>query len=102
MLDKVLQMIPTTLEAGLASYYSWPLDSELLLDIKISNLLAARSSDKRYAGVRIMSIAGLRPLVDHLLWSGKPNNLAFGVKRMLGCTAREHNIILWNETQVLV
>jgi hypothetical protein len=101
ILDRILEMIPTSLEMGLSSSYSWPLDSELSLDMTVSGLLAARDSDKRYSRVRIMSIAALRPLVDKLLWSGKSNNLTYAVRRMLSCTAREHNIILWNETEVL-
>jgi hypothetical protein len=99
ILDRILEMIPTSLEMGLSSSYSWPLDSELSLDMTVAGLLAARDSDKRYSRVRIMSIAGLKPLVDKLLWSGKANNLTYGVRRMVGCTAREHNIILWNETE---
>jgi hypothetical protein len=97
ILDKVLQLIPTTLEMGLSPYHAYPLQSEAFLDQAVADLHAARDSDERYSGVRFMSLAALKPLVTKLLWSGKANNLTYEVRRLLRCTVSENTIILWHE-----
>jgi hypothetical protein len=97
MLDSVLQLIPTTLEMGLSSYHSYPLQSEASLDRAIADLNATRDSDERYSGVQFMSLAALKPLVTKLLWSGKANNLTYEVRRLLRFTISENTIILWHE-----
>jgi hypothetical protein len=81
MLDRVLQLIPTTIEMGLSPYHSYPLQSEASLDQAVAELNAARDSDERYSGVRFMSLAALKPLVTKLLWSGKANNLTYEVRK---------------------
>jgi hypothetical protein len=102
MLDKVLQLIPTTLEMGLSPYHSYPLQSEASLDQAVAELNALRDSDERYSGVRFMSLAALKPLVTKLLWSGKANNLTYEVRRLLRFTISENTIILWHELKVPV
>lgn len=97
MFDRVLQLIPTTLEMGLFPYHSYPLQSEASLDQAVADLNAARDSDERYSGVRFMSLAALKPLVTKLLWSGKANNLTYEVRRLLGVAISENTIILWHE-----
>ena len=97
MLDRVLQLIPTTLEMGLSPYHSYPLQSEASLDQAVAELNTARDSDERYSGVRFMSLAALKPLVTKLLWSGKANNLTYEVRRLLRFTISENTIILWHE-----
>jgi hypothetical protein len=99
ILDKVLQLIPTTLEMGLSPYHSYPLQSEASLDQAVAELNAARDSDERYSGVRFMSLAALKPLVTKLLWSGKANNLTYELRRLLRFTISENTIILWHESQ---
>ena len=94
MLDRVLQLIPTTLEMGLSPYHSYPLQSEASLEQAVAELNAARDSDERYSGVRFMSLAVLKPLVTKLLWSGKANNLTYEVRRLLRFTISENTIIL--------
>jgi hypothetical protein len=102
MLDRVLLLIPTTLEMGLSPYHSYPLQSEASLDQAVADLNAARDSDERYSGVRFMSLAALKPLVTKLLWSGKANNLTYEVRRLLRFTVSENTIILWHELKVPV
>ena len=97
MLDRVLQLIPTSLEMGLSPYHSYALQSEASLDQAVAQLNAARDSDERYSGVRFMSLAALKPLVTKLLWSGKANNLTYEVRRLLRFTISENTIILWHE-----
>jgi hypothetical protein len=97
MLDRVLQLIPTTIEMGLSPYHSYPLQSEASLDQAVAELNAARDSDERYSGVRFMSLAALKPLVTKLLWSGKANNLTYEVRRLLRFTISENTIKLWHE-----
>ena len=99
MLDRVLQLIPTTLEMGLSAYLSYPLQSEASLDQAVAELNAARDSDERYSGVRFMSLAALKPLVTRLLWSGKANNLTYEVRRLLRFTISENTIILWHQPE---
>jgi hypothetical protein len=97
MLDRVLQLIPTTIEMGLSPYHSYPLESERSLDQAVAELNAARDSNERYSGVQFMSLAALKPLVTKLLWSGKANNLTYEVRRLLRFTISENTIILWHE-----
>jgi hypothetical protein len=97
MLDRVLQLIPTTLEMGLSPYHSYPLQSEASLDQAVAELNAARDCDERYSGVQFMSLAALKPLVTKLLWSGKANNLTYEVRRLLRFTVSENTILLWHE-----
>jgi hypothetical protein len=99
MLDRVLQLIPTTLEMGLSPHHSYPLESEASLDQAVAELNAARDSDERYSAVRFMSLAALKPLVTKLLWSGKANNLTYEVRRLLRFTVSENTIILWHESR---